>query len=373
MYDEACNNINGKAVIRGNIVLVENLLAQVKSKRSFKEIIKGAFGKEMTFDIVIGNPPYNNDLYLDFVTQGHKAAKQCSIWITPAKWQNSSNKANKKFRQEIAQYISNVVFYPDCYDLFAISLACGITYFVVRKDIVSEQTVENRCIAHPEFNSSIQRGIYNSTLLNFGDQIIKKINSNNSIVPFNNLRDTYYVAISKQITVSGGGFATREKDNEGHWHVRPDVVGNASMLFSKSENNIVVIGNPYIDKHTDIDIGVKELGIFSSDSKSECISFMSYIETKFVKTLLFSAISSLTCMGDAYTWRFVPDPANWNLLYEDKPLPNYTPDPETGEYDAIHNDKDNNPVTIRHCSLYVKYHLTEDEINIIESVIKARK
>jgi hypothetical protein len=63
-------------------------------------------------------------------------------------------------------------------------------------------------------------------------------------------------------------------------------------------------------------------------------------------------------------WRFVPDPGSFNKIFEDKPLPGYTPN-EQGEY----TDKDGNV----HCSLYVKYKLTADEIAIIESVIKERK
>lgn len=41
----------------------------------------------MTFDVVIGNPPYNNDLYLDFVQLGYKLSSNYVCMITPAKWQ----------------------------------------------------------------------------------------------------------------------------------------------------------------------------------------------------------------------------------------------------------------------------------------------
>lgn len=41
----------------------------------------------MKFDVVIGNPPYNNDLYLDFVQLGYQLSSNYVCMITPAKWQ----------------------------------------------------------------------------------------------------------------------------------------------------------------------------------------------------------------------------------------------------------------------------------------------
>ena len=65
----------------------------------------------MKFDVVIGNPPYNNDLYIDFVTCGHQIANKYSLWITPAKWQAKGGDKNEQFRQNIVPYIKDVVYY----------------------------------------------------------------------------------------------------------------------------------------------------------------------------------------------------------------------------------------------------------------------
>ena len=43
--------------------------------------MKKEFG-QMKFDVVIGNPPYNKDIYLDFVTLGHTLASKYDCWIT---------------------------------------------------------------------------------------------------------------------------------------------------------------------------------------------------------------------------------------------------------------------------------------------------
>lgn len=44
-----------------------------------------AMGKFEINNIVM-NPPYNNDLYIDFVTLAHKIATDSVVAITPAKW-----------------------------------------------------------------------------------------------------------------------------------------------------------------------------------------------------------------------------------------------------------------------------------------------
>ena len=70
--------------IYNNPIHVGNIVYQPGKFTS--ESVQGVF-ENMKFDVVIGNPPYNNDIYLDFVELGHKLADKCSCWITPAKWQ----------------------------------------------------------------------------------------------------------------------------------------------------------------------------------------------------------------------------------------------------------------------------------------------
>ena len=64
--------------IAGNIVCTAG--------RFTKELVQGAFDI-MRFDVVIGNPPYNNDMYLDFVTLGCQLSTKYTVMIIPAKWQ----------------------------------------------------------------------------------------------------------------------------------------------------------------------------------------------------------------------------------------------------------------------------------------------
>lgn len=82
-----------------NITLIDNYdnivknrmfsILEDKLKQAFRNIKHNSSGgnKEVKFDIVIGNPPYNNDLYIPFVEAGHKLSKEYTVMITPAKWQ----------------------------------------------------------------------------------------------------------------------------------------------------------------------------------------------------------------------------------------------------------------------------------------------
>ena len=81
--------------------------------------------------------------------------------------------------------------------------------------------------------------------------------------------------------------------------------------------------------------------IFTSDNAEEVKSFLSYIQSKLVSFLVFIGISGLTIMNDE-TWRFVPKQEAFDHIFTDE-------------------------------ELYKKYKLTDEEINIIESVIKERK
>lgn len=81
--------------------------------------------------------------------------------------------------------------------------------------------------------------------------------------------------------------------------------------------------------------------IFSALTFNECENFVSYINTKLIRFLLYCGRCG-NSVTNKETWRFVPDP---------------------GPFDHIFTDEE----------LYQKYNLTPDEINIIESVIKERK
>lgn len=155
-------------IVLPNILLIYNydnivkqgLLATLKEKilDGFsiinREVKNDSLGgqQDVKFDVVVGNPPYNNDLYLQFVTTGHEIASEYTLMITPAKWQAKGGKANEEFRKNIVPYMSKIVYYPCTEDLFDIREVSGISYYLMNKQINSERLIKIVC----KRNSSIK-------------------------------------------------------------------------------------------------------------------------------------------------------------------------------------------------------------------------
>ena len=100
----------------------------------------------MKFDVVIGNPPYNKGMDLDFVDLGYKISNKYTVMITPAKWQTtaddysgcaSKNINYKQFREMYVPHMSYVCFYPQSMEVFDIYQIDGITGSIYRVKFLS--------------------------------------------------------------------------------------------------------------------------------------------------------------------------------------------------------------------------------------------
>ena len=103
------------------------------SDKLTKERIQGVFNN-MKFDVVIGNPPYNKGMDLDFVNKGFEMSKQYTVMITPAKWQTAD--ANQKvasemsygdFRKQLVPHMRKVIYYAQTPEVFSIAMTEGIS------------------------------------------------------------------------------------------------------------------------------------------------------------------------------------------------------------------------------------------------------
>ena len=282
----------------------------------------------MKFDVVIGNPPYNNDLYLDFVQLGHQLSSKYTVMITPAKWQAKGGIKNEAFRREIVPHMSKIVYYPDAGDVFDIRLQGGVAYYVVKKNKATGQLVKSYCSRVKAFNSEEQiRDLHEEPIFLDSDMcynICKKVGCFNKqfkafIPSWRAIHGNINIFITAVNTDGGGktSFNTFSKD------------GNLTMLapFNRSKETYFRSNDTKC--------------IYSTTNEHEADSFESWASTKFIRFMLLMRYCTYH-NNNEYCWKFVPDP---------------------GHFDHIFTDKE----------LYDKYNLTDEEINIIESVIKERK
>lgn len=298
---------------------------------------KEDFGN-VKFDCVIGNPPYNKGMDLDFVKLGFDLSKQYTCMITPAKWQTaeanqsvSSKTINYgQFRQQIVPHMSHVCFYPDASDVFDIGLKGGISYFVIDRNTHEKCNVQNIMknnnfftTEKDEYIRSILKG---ETLINVGNEIVEYIMTNNKVYQHKCIIGTrkYIVTNSdKVIGAKGCCFLTD---------------GRATVTCSSDIEN----QNARTSNNTTV---------FESDNIHECQSFISWIDTKLFRFMILINLSSLGGVFSDNYLRFVPAPPAIQEGNGQNP------------WDHIYTDQE----------LYEYFKLPQEYIDVIEAVIKERK
>ena len=312
------------------------------SIKEYKEELERAFGENMRFDVVISNPPYNRGMDLDFVNKGFDLSEQYCVMITPAKWQTAeadqritSKMSYGEFREKLVPHMSQVNFYPDSYDIFNAELTGGVTYFILDKETHVDAKIINSSKLQTLINSEETRSILNGeSLYNIGNKIIEHI-KNYKKYTFKNEEKRYQVWTNSQFNIGGG----RRMSGSG----ASDGGGNGGYLFSLTGNLLVVSISRILDSTVEHSAVGASKCAFSSDDKLECESFVSWINTKFVRFLLMINASKLGSILTDYYFRFVPAPPS-------------------GKFDHIYTDEE----------LYKAFNLPQKYIDVIEAVIKER-
>ena len=284
--------------------------------------------RQMKFDVVIGNPPYNRGIDIDFVFLGYTLCDKYTCMITPAKWQTaeasqgiSSQHSYGEFRQVIVPCIKQVCFYPCCKDVFDIYQTDGISYFLVDKNKKYDTAfVLNKCNDINVFNGEEYRSIlHEESLLNIGQEIIDSLGAY-KVFQFPYITGNKHYEIWMNTKVSGyDWYATKH----------PRYVLSISRLIDNAKNE---------------SYSGESKCIFESDSIEECKSFISWIYSKFTRFFLVPNISKLNNIQTDHCFRFVPAPPS-------------------GKFDHIYTDQE----------LYQDFNLPQKYIDVIESVIKERK
>ena len=422
-----CSSIDSAMIVRkqlygdpgiiGKTIYIDNYTNRVNRdlNRILELILKEFNG--MKFDVVVGNPPYNNDIYLDFVTLADKLTKTETgkiLMVTPAKWQaktDSRHKSNsgglridknETFRQNMVPRTSKIVFYKDAQEVFDIVENGGISYFLidrVKHDIKQIKTIcsinnsldSNSFEDHDEktpvllshrilsvidkigtLGDGFRQSLYikntdhgeNSIIgtLGFRRQEFTGEQDRGEYIPQGPIKGRDYVEVMQGEKIVGYKAIKdlNTTDNLDKYKCIASCMMGYSAIFNGESK---VYGSPYINI-----IGPNQVpkGSFMvlkyANTLNEAESFRSYIQSKLVSFLFFLGICGATMTKEFF--RYVPDPNDWMLIYEDEPLPGYIPD-ENGVY----IDSDGK----KHCALYNKYKLDESDIELVESIIKVRK
>lgn len=267
--------------------------------------------------------------------------------ITPAKWQAKGGQKNEDFRRNIVPYMSKIVYYLDATELFNIAEVDGISSYLIGSSICKEKNIINICGKNTKFNTARVRPV-GGVLNNYVYEVIQKMHGN--VLALNTKNDHFKLSRISNGTIdvySAGKVIDccdikdihQNADDINRYKVVSNEMFGYSFFFDDSGKMIGSPGYRVLGKNT---VCSKHYVVYRAfDDENEAKSLTSYLNTKLIRFITALALTGTTTSKSEF-WRFVPDP---------------------GAFDHIFTDQE----------LYKKYNLTDEEINIIESVIKERK
>lgn len=324
--------------------------------------------KDFKFDVVIGNPPYQQDtagagrqarpVYNFFVEQAKTLNPQYIVMITPSRW-FSGGMGLDNFRENMVQdtHILKLVDYTNAKDCFPnISIGGGVNYFIWKKDyngLCEFTNIKSGVV------STLKRSLNEFTTLvryNEAIPIIRKIAAKkeigldtiiSSLMPYGlntSYRGTQNKTEENTIRLyasNGETYVSREAISKGF-----ESIDKYKVLVSKTSaehagepgsdgkfkvipSSMKVISPGEICTHSYFVIGC-------FDNKKDAENVYSYLKTKFVRFLMLLCISGFGLSKIVFP--FVP----------------------MQDFSKSWTDAE----------LYKKYNLTQKEISFIESMIK---
>ena len=141
-----------------NIKYIEDML-ELAEKNKLVDEIKKEF-KDMKFDVIIGNPPYQKNtggggvtetsspIYNKFIEQAMKMNAKYISMIVPSRWCSTDKSELNKLRKEMVecQHISSIFNFENSKEVFDdLLIAGGVMYFLYDNTRKSTDTEFNRC------------------------------------------------------------------------------------------------------------------------------------------------------------------------------------------------------------------------------------
>ncbi|MCM1128034.1 MAG: Eco57I restriction-modification methylase domain-containing protein [Lachnospiraceae bacterium] len=359
---------------RTNIICIDRYLQLMADKTTdYKALVKKGFRKEdMTFDVVISNPPYQQSngggngsgaisIYDKFVMGAIEVSKRFVCVITPIRWY-AGNKRLESLRQELTTSNKLLEFhdYPNTNELFGdtVYVMGGCCYYLYDKmydgpckiirhrdsgqEVSTRYMLENDCdiFIRDTIAANIIAKIKN-TKVQYMDTVISATvpfgiptNEKGSIIQSKENNIIMFITGNE---MKGGGVGyISEEDVTKNKHL----IDKHKIFINTASDNMLnfpysVLYKPFYGEPNTVCNGSYIL-IGNITSKEYCENIISYLCTKFVRTLVLQRKSDQRVY--ASTFKYVP-------------MQDFT-----------------HPWTDQ--QLYEKYNLTQEEIDYIEKTIK---
>ncbi len=320
----------------------------------------------MRFDVIISNPPYQLSdgggtgssampIYQYFVQTAKRLNPHYIVMITPSRW-FAGGKGLDDFRMDMLsdRHIEKLVDCANSAECFpGVIIAGGVNYFLWNRDYVGDCGVTN---VKDGIMLYSQRKLNEFEIFvrdNIAINIIKKIrNSQNLFFDSSVFSRNYFGLISSEIghkeptkddiklfSLSGFGYISQNKISD-----KDKVLADYKVIMTKAMSG----GNkPSSDGKYQVVSTIKTLAPFevctetylvlkTFNNASEAENLCAYVKSKFFRFLLLQALTSINISKEKF--QFVP----------------------MQDFSKPWTDEE----------LYVKYSLTQDEIDFIESMIR---
>lgn len=373
----------------------DDLIMQLKEKpEQFRDkILRGSFwnkeNKEMKFDAIVGNPPYQEmdgghgvsatPIYNVFVVNAKKFSPKYLSMIIPARWY-VGGRALDAFRNEMLndKRLCSLHDYPDTADCFNnVDIKGGICYFLWDKDYYgncevhshngSTCTIAIRNLIDTDMNTFVRDAV--------SREILRKVSSICNEFLSSILKPGRYFGFHTKVvwendkgllqTADGKSFYNVSRNHDENYNTKvyiahgfcwissSDVkknfkeVNQYKVLIPEAGNpGSTIIGNPRISEPGSCSSNTYIVAIAEKTNLQICKNILSYLKTQFLRFLLSLKTTTQHMPPKAYS--FVP-------------LQDFT---EKSDIDWSKS------VAEIDQQLYKKYHLSDEEIAFIDSMIK---
>ena len=343
------------------------------SQNNILDILNKEFGRKMKFDVVIGNPPYQEntgggrgnlatDIFDKFIVNGVYMTSGCICLITPTKWVNKNNLKDVKtlltdgHTEKLVTYTNSNACFPGA------DIAGGVSYFLYDKT----KTYNECCITNnikDDDNNRIRPLVLNGDVIidNIAYGIVKALGEYKAFEPtsgdnpFGILSTDHGSIIEEDSTdailirndteeyfsfdsLRGKELVNMYKITIGKMNPDRGGVNNSSSW------NVINVPKALSPRYV---IPQNFMILFASSDKMAASKFYRYCKTKLFRFLALQGMSGAS-MASKETWRFVPQQ-------------DFSSSSDIDWSQSI-SDIDK--------QLYKKYNLSDEEIAYIEKTIK---